>query len=210
MEQTDLSVQFAEDIVEGCVVTSVGSKGAGKTSFMLAVLRACLEADEADAPFEEYVLILPSYKVEADAAYHFLSEFDNVTIYTKYHEQIAVDLYKRNHNNKTRKSTLFVVDDATAFAKDLHNGKQSELVGLISESRHVRVTTWLLVHSLRGILSPVMRENVKYLLLYSITNRKLIETIHEEYVSLYKTVKEFIEEYVAVSRDDLYKAATPD
>lgn len=196
MEQGDLNKEFAVDMTIGCVLCSVGSKGAGKTSFMLACLRACLER----GIFDDYVLILPSYEVEADDSYAFLEDFEEVTIYTKYHESIARKLYNRNHDIKTRKATLFVIDDASAFAIDLHNGKSSELVGLISESRHVKVTTWLLVHSLRNILSPIMRENIRYLLLYSITNRRLLEAVYEEYMSVYMDKNQFMEWYRNVSR----------
>ena len=178
MESNDLNKEFASDMTIGCVICSVGSKGAGKTSFMLSCLRACLEKNI----YDDYVLILPSYEVEADDSYRFLAEYDEVTIYTRYHEKIARDLYRCNHNINTRKNTLFVIDDASAFAVDLHNGKSSELVGLIAESRHVKITTWILVHSLRNILSPILRENIRYLLLYSITNRKLLESVYEELV----------------------------
>jgi hypothetical protein len=197
MERKDLNTDMATDMTIGCVICSVGSKGAGKTSFMLSVVRACLEKKI----YDEYVLILPSYEVEADDAYRFLNDYDDVTIYTRYHEKIAINLYNTNHKAKLRKNTLFVIDDASAFAVDLHNGKSSELVGLISESRHVKVTTWLLAHSLRNILSPIMRENIRYLLLYSITNRKLLESVYEEYMSVYLEKTEFLEWYRNVSRE---------
>ena len=60
----------------------------------------------------------------------------------------------------------------------------------------------MLVHSLKNILSPCLRENVGYLIIYSITNAKLLKDVWEEYLSVFVSYDEFIEWYNNVSREE--------
>ena len=55
---------------------------------------------------------------------------------------------------------------------------------IITVVRHLEMTLWMIVHSATGILSPFLREQTDMLLLSRFTNMKLLESIHEEYLSL--------------------------
>lgn len=175
-----LDQEFGESVNNGTVIVSCGSKGSGKSTFMLSMLRACAEANA----FDDYVLVFPSLYVEQHDSYKWCMVKKQFTIYTGYHNSILEKLYQRNRDLKKQKKTLVVIDDATAFAKELRLATNENLIGLVSQARHLKVTLWLLVHSLKNILSPCLRENVGWIIIYSITNRKLLQDIWEEYVSV--------------------------
>lgn len=181
LKGSSLEKTFCRDVKEGTLIVSCGAKKSGKTNFMLAMLRACVEANA----FDDYILIFPSLLVEQYDSYKWCMKQKEFTIYTGYHPSIIEKLYKRNLDPKKRKRTLLIIDDATMFCKDLmYAQKSSELVGVISQSRHIQVSTWVLLHSLRGIISPVLRENTGYLIVYSIMNERLLNAIWEEYLSI--------------------------
>ena len=197
LDGCDLSKQFGESVNEGSVIVSCGARGSGKSCFMLSMLRACVESNA----FEEYILVFPSLYVEQHDSYAWCLKVPEFTIYTSYHNSILEKLYERNKDLKKQKKTLVVLDDATGFAKELRLATNENLIGLVSQTRHLKVTVWMLVHSLLNILSPCLRENTSWLLIYSITNRKLLEDIWEEYLSVQCDWKEFSNWYRDMSKE---------
>jgi hypothetical protein len=190
-----LNDEWGEKLMNGTIVVSCGGKGSGKTTFFLANLRAMLDQDA----FEDYQLIIPSLFIEADDSYAWLREEKRLTIYTKYHQSLLTKILKRNSNPKTQLRTLFVIDDATKFAADLHDGHNEELISFVSEARHVHVTSWILLHSLKNVLSPIMRENLGFLVIYDISNRKLLDDVWQEYLSVSVDHKPFLEWFRDIS-----------
>jgi hypothetical protein len=82
---------------------------------------------------------------------------------------------------KKKVKTLFVIDDCSGenvFNIDEHLQK------LITVIRHLSITLYACVHSSTGILSPFIRQNTDMLLLSKMTNRRLIENLHEEFLSM--------------------------
>jgi len=181
---------FVKDLMSvHCVNCSVGSKGSGKSNTMLSVLRACLDNNS----FDEYHLVLPSFKFEQNGSYKFILPYKNVKIYNTFH-MLIVDRIIARQDKDNSKSILLVIDDATEMASQLWSPDPS-LLALVSRSRHLKISTWMLVHSLRKVLSPVLRENLRYLLIYDVSNKKLLDSIYEEFFSVDMTVKEFYEEW---------------
>lgn len=192
-----LASSFAETLKEGGLILSCGGRGSGKSTFMLATLHACYDM----GTYEDYNLIFPSLHVEASGAYEWCLKVKHFTIYTGYHESILEKIYKRNQDEDKRKRTLIIIDDATAFASDLHRGVNDDIVKLVCQLRHVKVTIWLLVHSLKNVISPVLRDNLSYLIIYDITNKRLLNTIWEEYLSVFVDEKQFLEWYRELQKE---------
>ena len=197
LDGTCLDKEFCKSLNTGTVVVSCGSKGSGKSCFMLAMLRACVDANA----FEEYVLFFPSLYVEQHDSYCWCLKQKQFTIYTAYHNMILEKLYTQNKDRKKQKKTLVVIDDATTFAKELKNPANENLIALVSQARHLQVSLWILVHSLKSIISPCLRENTGWLLIYSVTNAKLLNDIHEEYLSVQCDYKTFAEWYRIMSKE---------
>lgn len=191
LDGTDLSGEFGKSMNGGTVVVSCGAKGSGKSTFMLSILRASVEA----SAYEDYILVFPSLFVEQHDSYAWCMKQKEFTIYTNYHNLILEKLYHQNKDLKKQKKTLVIIDDATTFAKELRLATNENLIALVSQARHLKVTLWILVHSLKNILSPCLRENSGWLLIYSITNAKLLKDVHEDFLSVYCDYNEFIKWY---------------
>lgn len=194
LEGTCLSDTFGSTVQEGCVMISVGTKKSGKTTFFLATLRAALEANA----FHRYILVLPSFENEADGSYDWLREHKNVTVYSSFHPFILDKILKIADGGKYK--TLFVIDDATSFASMLANPKNEDMIKFVSNSRHIHVTMWIIVHNMRNVLSPTMRDNVELFLIYDIANVKLLQAIWEEYLSCECTWNEFQDVFRELNR----------
>jgi hypothetical protein len=132
--------------------------------------------------FDRYILVLPAWTCEQKDSYAFINEKDkDIFVFTNYHEVITANLMKENSNIKKRKNTCFIIDDASG--QQMFNLDNS-LIQLITIIRHLDVCLWLLCHAASGIMGVFLRSNVDILLISRITNRKLLETLHEEYLSL--------------------------
>ncbi len=193
----DLSQEFGKSLNEGAVVISCGAKKSGKSTFMLAILRAAVDAGS----YDDYILVFPSLYVEQHDSYAWCMKRKEFTIYTNYHNFILEQLYARNMKIEKRKKTLVVIDDATTFAKELKLATNESLIALVSQARHLQVTLWLLLHSLKSIISPCLRENTNWLIIYSVTNAKLLKDIHEEFLSVQCDYNEFIQWYRNMSKE---------
>jgi hypothetical protein len=111
-------------------------------------------------------------------------------------------------NEKKRKNTLFVIDDSsgeTIF--NLDNSMQK----FITVIRHLRCSLWLIAHATTGILACFLRSNIDILLLGKISNRRLLENIWEEYLSLHNSennnyigrdgYKQFLKDYIELNKE---------
>ena len=175
-----------------------GGKGSGKTHFLTQFIKYSMSQKR----FSKYYLLLPSFKNEADGAYEFLKVFSNVVIFTTYSPKIIEMIT----DDKTPGSKLFALDDSTNFSS---NFKQDpKFIGLITTSRHKKVTMMLIVHSLKAILTPAVRSNVDFLFLYRITNQRLLQDVYEEFLSgvtrQFKNKHEFLEFYIQNINDVKY------
>lgn len=194
---TTLDSEFCKALNTGTVVVSCGAKNAGKSCFMLAMLRASVEANA----FEEYILVFPSLYVEQHDSYAWCLKQKRFTIYTGYHNSILEKLYNQNKELKKQKKTMVIIDDATTFASELRLATNENLIALVSQARHLKISLWILVHSLKNILSPCLRENTGWLIIYSVTNSKLLNDIWEEYCSIQCDYKTFVEWYKNITKE---------
>jgi hypothetical protein len=169
---------FVSEVLKNRLMLSIGTKGSGKSYLMLNFLRYCF----AHKLYERYVLILPSFRYEQHDSYSFINAEDkNIFVIESYNEVITANLLKEQMNTMKRIKTLFIIDDASG--QDVWHIDDS-LRKLITVIRHLEMTLWIMVHSATGILPPFLRQQTDMLLLSRFTNMKLLQSIHEEYLSL--------------------------
>lgn len=178
------------------VTVSVGTKGSGKTHLMLAYVKFALRTRR----FDSLHLVLPSFSNEEDDSYKWLTEHNNVYIYTQYSPVVTERVIKAaTANAKAGKQTFFALDDATHNGVDL--SIDHEFLELITTSRHKKVSVWLIFHSLRAVINPVIRANIDYMFIFRISNNRLLTALYEEYFSMFKEFaskpREFSAWYVA-------------
>lgn len=171
--------EFIKSILKSWLVLSIGTKGSGKTHLLLKFLKFCL----ANNVYDQYILVLPMFKLEQNQSYNFIdANQKNVYVFDNYNEVITADLIKNQEKNPKRKKKVFyAIDDASGenvFRID------DSLRHLITSIRHYDVALWMCVHSASGILSPFIRQQTDVLFLSKIGNAKLLDDIYEEFLSL--------------------------
>ena len=190
---------FIDSLISNRVCLAIGQKGSGKSYTLLNFLRHCF----INKLFEQYILILPSYSCEADDSYKFINYKDkNIYIFESYDSYISEQFLQSQ--SKQKKHTLFVIDDASS--QNIWN-IDNALKHIITILRHLDTCLYIIAHAASNILSPFLRMNVDVLLLSKITNHKLLETIHEEYLSLTKEYfriegkRKFIQDYIELNKN---------
>jgi hypothetical protein len=106
-------------------ILSMGPPRSGKTYLMLKCVKEWLEM----GMFEKYVMVLPSFKNEADGSYDWLMEHENVTVYESYHDHIGKQLLR----NKKR----------TTYFLRLVNWNKSHVSSFALMMPRVKVKTYL-------------------------------------------------------------------
>ena len=93
------------------------------------------------------------------------------------------------------------------------NNCDNTLLKLWVTTRHSTsggVTVWIVLHSARRSVPPMMRENLKYLFIYRIESAELLEeTIYKEFLSLKyrkqgKKFQDFVEDFEEVMEREEY------
>ena len=78
------------------------------------------------------------------------------------------------------------MDDAS-FARKLRylgGGIESPIVRLFTTNRHLHVTCWMLVHSLSDVISPVLRDNLTFLVCHQLGSARIAKMIWDEWLSV--------------------------
>lgn len=167
------------------IIISCGVKQSSKTFNLLSYLHCCFIMKR----YKHYHLVLPNFGHEADDdQYKFMNNYskDNkISIYNKYSPLVI----KKVVGKQNREPTLFVIDDATSQGGDISNSHAFQR--LLTESRHLNITVYIIVHSLKKVLSPLLRANCDYLMLFRVTNINLLKTFYEEMLGLYPCFKNF-------------------
>ena len=192
-----LENEFIKDITEtGRFILSIGIKGGGKTYKMLQFVKYALYNNI----YERYHLILPMYEAEQNDSYGFLRNQQHCYIYNGYSEKVS----KLVEKDRLKYKTLFIIDDASA---ELVKNMDNTFMKIITTTRHGQgCTLWACVHSAKRILAPVVRQNIDWLFVYKIANRKLLIDIYEEYASMtFDTLNEFMQLYKS-AMDEKYNA----
>jgi len=174
------------------VILCIGQKGSGKTTLFNSYLKKSL----LQKNYDTYHLIIPSYKYEKDGSYNFLENQYNCFIYPSYTENVSKRvLDDRAKGNKC----LFMIDDASGFDMNDENFKT-----LVVTSRHGKsknftsggVCIFICLHSARAIIKPIVRNNCDYIFIFKMNNRKLLESLFQEYFSMvYNKFIDFLNVY---------------
>jgi hypothetical protein len=171
----------------GRFILSIGIKGGGKTYLMNNFLKLALLTEK----YESYHLVIPMYKHEANDSYNFIPNSNQIKIYNGYSEKVSEIVIKERLN----KHTCFMIDDASG---ELLQNLDTTLMKLITTTRHGKgCTLWINVHSAKKILSPLIRQNIDYLFVYRLTNRKLLQDIYDEWLSFkFDDYRQFCDYYL--------------
>lgn len=183
-----LEQEFMEGFSKGRVAVSVGTKNSGKSYMMLHYLHYCLENNI----YAEYYLSLPTYTFEQKDSYKFIREYKGkakIYVYSMWDEMII----NRIKQSDPKVKKLCLVDDASGNFR--LNATQVELT-FMAQIRHHNCSIWLIFHMLRHALPATFRCCIDYLFVHMNTNRRGLEAIYEEFLSLvFPTFKEFLEYY---------------
>lgn len=168
----------------GRVIMSLGTKSGGKSFLMNQYLRYCF----AHKLYDIYMLVLPSYDVEANDSYSFIDEKNkDILIFTEYNEALPDKIMKYQRKlidkKQQKKKILFVIDDASGEHIDSFH-LDPNLKRLITSIRHFNCMLWMIVHAVSGCVSTFARANTDVLIMYNITNQNLLENLYDEYLSL--------------------------
>jgi hypothetical protein len=167
-------------------VLSMGPPRSGKTYLMLQCVKAWIEM----GMFERYVMVLPSFKNEADGSYDWLLQYDEyVDIYESYHDHIGEAIIAQQEKNnelhkagklQERPRIFFCIDDATGQGTKLF--KSESLLKIVTQNRHIFIHSWLLLHYDKGVVTPKMRNNILWVVLYPV-KKKLLEQAFDSYIN---------------------------
>lgn len=181
MNHKDTSAEFLKDTLDTCrIILAAGVKGSSKSYTMLNFLKFCI----LTKVYQTFHLIMPNFKSDQNQEqYEFLKHIPKgvkVIIYTKYSSVVMSRIIDVQERDGT--TALCVVDDATASGSDI--SRDINFVKTMTESRHLKLCLYVIVHCLKKVLSPTIRANIDYILLYKVTNDKLLRSFYEEYMSM--------------------------
>lgn len=193
-------------IKQYCTTTlSLGPPGSGKTYIALQCIKHWL----ANNVFDELHMIIPAFENEQNDSYSFLQPYldTNVYVYGMYRDKIVLDLINKAKKQnmlykagkiKRKPRYFFMVDDATG-QRELMNSPMLERI--ITENRHLQVHSWILLHQDKKVITPKIRENIQFIILYPLHVHKL-KMVFEEYINFpldfekYTEFWDFWKEYV--------------
>lgn len=191
-DKNKVELDFIQDDQERISI-SIGAKGGGKTRTVLCLMKFFMSLEVPR--YHRYHLIMPSYKIDNDQEqYDFLRGRKDVFIYTKYsplvlqrvlNEQTA----EQRKNNDFR--TFFLIDDSTQYGSDLNS--DPIFLNFMTTSRHLKIKIMAIYHACKKVLAPAVRANIDYLIIYKITNDKLLNDIYDEFFSMYPDFKNYTE-----------------
>lgn len=192
---SNLSGEFSKKLNNGGVTLFTGSRGSGKSCTMLAILRYCLEHN----CFKEYYLIIPNFQYEQNNSYKWILDIYKIKkkigvkiyIFDDYYSHISDMIV----NRKEIVSTLFLLDDSTSMSL-FHISKDTSLKKLIINARHLGpLSIFFVVHTIKNILSGIIKDNINFIGVFDIASEKLLKDIHEIYFSLKMSWNQFLEMY---------------
>ena len=198
---TNLSKEFVGKLAEGAVFLACGSKGSGKTSTVFAILRKMIEINA----FSQYYLVIPNYWHEASCTYQWLTDYIKkkkdiqITIFDGYNKDIVakriIDQAHEEEKKGIKKSKLFILDDATNQSL-FRLEKDKDLMSIIINARHLGpCSTIFVVHTIKGCLSGVIRDNLSFVMISDIASIKLLHDIHEMWFSVIISWQDFLKLY---------------
>ena len=99
-ESIALVKEIAADNNKNYVALSIGTKGSGKTFFMLKYLKYALKNNL----YDQYVLVLPMFEMEQNGSYKFINvKNPNIFVFESYYEVVTSNLMKQQVKEKAIK-----------------------------------------------------------------------------------------------------------
>lgn len=183
---------------------SIAPPASGKTFIMLE----CLKIWVKNKMFDEFVVVLPSYKNEMSGSYEWLEPLQNVFVHEAYNDIIGQELVEKQKKNhalfkakkiKQMPRVFFCVDDASS-EKNLF--QSDSILSLVTKNRHLNVHSWFLLHADKGVIPPAVRQNIHYVFIYKLKDN-FLQHVFKEYVNFSvdfddyrKDFKQFFKDFV--------------
>jgi len=184
----------------GKLAMSIGSKHSGKSVTLLAYVRYALEHEL----YDEYHMVLPTWEFEENDSYAWLKKYKTkakIYVYSEHDQMIIERLQTRP---RPYNKAFFGIDDSTGSWKIQADAEELKF---LSRLRHFGVTQWIVVHTCRAGLPASLRSQIDFLFLFMNTNRKALEAIYEEWLSIsIPTFKEFMQIYKKEVLDKEYSS----
>lgn len=180
IHNSNLEEEFLSD--DQCRISVfVGIKGSSKTYTILHLLKKYIDTHR----YTRYYLIFPSYLNDNDQEqYEFLRQVKDknikIKLFTKYSPSVIKTIMKERKKDE-KENALLIIDDSTDQGVDL--SKDKNFIHIITTSRHIKLAIHLVTHTLKKVLSPVVRNNIDYLFTYRIVNKTLLESLYDELFS---------------------------
>ncbi len=172
----------------GACACLCGVKSSGKTLFALSFIRSCLEANPP--LFDTYWCVIPAYQYEQKGSYGWLDELVKkkgcrCVVFSAFSDEVAERIVAEQLRDESKKSLMFM-DDASCMRRLFQRSGdvRDPLNAILTQSRHLRVSSLICVHSLKATIHPSLRANCSFLVMFDISSRKLLEHLHEEFASL--------------------------
>ena len=172
----ELEKDFLEEFEKGRITIAVGTKGSSKSYTANSYLKYCLENDI----YDYYLLSLPVFQFEQNGSYEFINKYKGkaqIVVYSQYDPMI---FEKAKSLDKKLKKFIFVDDATGGFTL---NASPEELQ-FMAQIRHYNCSLWIVLHVIRNALPATIRACVDFVFVHLNTNKKGLEAIWEEYLSI--------------------------
>ena len=184
---TDLEQEWLDKFRnDGACAVLCGVRGAGKSLMALSFIRTCMER----RIYDTYWCVIPAYQYEQKNSYGWMDEMVKqsgckCTVFSAFSDEVAEHIIEQQLRDQKKKSILFL-DDASSMRRLFQRSGdvRDPLNAILTQSRHLRISSMICLHSLKSTIHPTIRMNCTFLVLFDIGSKKLLEHVHEEFTSL--------------------------
>jgi len=171
---------------DGACAVLCGVKASGKSLFSLSFIRTAME----QSMYDTFYCIIPAFKYEQKNSYSWLDDLVKKTkvqciIFSAFSDEVAEYIIGQQIRKSKNRSLLFI-DDASSMRRLFQRSGdvRDPLNAILTQSRHLRVSSMICIHSLKSTIHPTIRMNCTFLITFDIGSPKLLEHCHEEFASL--------------------------
>jgi len=187
--------KFLDAMQDGTTVCICGSRGTGKSIWSLSFIRHAL----VNKLYSRYYLVCPCWNFEANGTYMFIPPLAQktgakVVVFNMFNELVCERIMKELIGND--ESGLLYIDDSTAHKALFRAGNiddQDPMTQLWILARHIKLSTVLCCHTLKGVLSTKCRNNLAFVMYTRIPNAKLLNVLWEEFYSTCSDWQSFVD-----------------
>jgi len=171
---------------DGACAVLCGVKASGKTMFSISFIRSAMEQHL----YHTYWCVIPAYTYEQKNSYGWLDTLVRKTkvrcvVYSAFSDEVAEYIIDEQLRRPENRSLMFI-DDASSMKRLFQRSGEvrDPLNAILTQSRHLRISSMICIHSLKSTIHPTIRMNCTFLVTFDIGSRKLLEHCHEEFASL--------------------------